>query len=367
MDASLDDDAGHGDGGDAAQDAAPDHDAHHDPHDAAHDGAAEADASGTTCDEACPYALCAGSACAVTQVANAGADARDLAVIGGGYFWTTAMSVRYCTPSSCPKGGAAMSVPDGSHSYGVIIGLNVGGTDYLFVTDNQNKQGLWRAETDGDPFSKWGNANNNSRPLAAFGNVVVWGDQNRTYRGSADDESDYGTTVMNIGPSRNHNGKPVRRSVAVDALNVYAADNFDVYKCPIAQTCTESTPATVADTALPNVVAMAVHGSTLYALGGTPFSASDEEKLWAVPTGGGSPTLLSSQVPESGIALHAYVLLADDDALYWNSYNGNLYTCARTDCQAKLLLSGADSPALAQDADHLYFIGGGEIYRLAKP
>ena len=218
----------------------------------AKDAAADANAPPETCDEACLFDLCAGAACAVTKVATAS---------GARVTWQSPRAIctgRPQTPfARAPPVRALPAAPwwpprCAARPLLRSSGSRVAGVDYLFTTDNQYTQGLYRLEYDGAPLQSWGSADGNAAPLAMFGAVVVWGDQSSTYRASTGTAGT--TTVMNVGPARVYTGAlgPARRSVAVDANYVFSASNSDVFKCPIGDTCLTA-PATAASSALPNV------------------------------------------------------------------------------------------------------------------
>ena len=97
-----------------------------------------------------------------------------------------------------------VAAPLRSTSFAAIVGSRVAGVDYLFTTDNQYTQGMYRLEYDGAPLQSWGSAGGNAAPLAMFGAVVVWGNQSATYRASTGTAGT--TTVMNVGPARVYTG-----------------------------------------------------------------------------------------------------------------------------------------------------------------
>jgi hypothetical protein len=158
-------------------------------------------------------------------------------------------------------------------------------------------------------------------------------------------------------------------NVAVDATTIFSASSSDVFKCPVAGNCVNA-PVTAGATPMPKVVALAVHGGTLYALGGTPFLTLGKEQIWSVPTTGGSVSDVATVSPTFNGYGSPYGLLADDTHLYWGSLNGNLYTCSTAStCQPTVLVAGAKPYGMTQDQKYVYWVDAIDhvIYRVVKP
>jgi len=162
---------------------------------------------------------------------------------------------------------------------------------------------------------------------------------------------------------------PPLHHVAVDGTTMFTASATDVYKCPVGDACVGNLVPAAAQT-MGNVMALAIHEGTLYALGGTPFVVGGTEQLWSVPVAGGSVTNVGQTSPAASGGGTPFGLVADAENLYWGSLDGNLYTCSRTGtCTPRVLVPGARAHGIAQDGGHVYWADflGGAIYRVVKP
>jgi hypothetical protein len=167
--------------------------------------------------------------------------------------------------------------------------------------------------------------------------------------------------ILGIMPS------PAQHNVAVDSTTLFAASTTDVFRCPVADTCVgKLVPAATAP--MRNVVALTVQRETLYALGGQPFTIGGSEIVWSVPTAGGSVTPLSVMSPTATHGGTPFGLLADDRNVYWSSLDDDIYTCqSGAECRPTMLVAGARSFAMTQDASFIYWTDREAMYRVAKP
>jgi hypothetical protein len=119
-----------------------------------------------------------------------------------------------------------------------------------------------------------------------------------------------------------------------------------------------------------NVLAMTIHEGTLFALGGSPFTAGGTEQIWSVPVTGGNIVPVASVTPVANGYGSPFGLVVDASHLNWGSFDGNVYTCSTaTTCTPTVLVPGARPFGMAQDATHVYWADnyGGAIYSVLKP
>jgi hypothetical protein len=322
------------------------------------------------CDSSCPFGRCDGSACAVTKLVAAAGGVWDVAVVGSQIFWTEGFELSACTTPPCAT--AAVLASFGGDTYFGLVTAKSSGVDYLYVTNNTVARGLLRVGLSGTPNDSWGAAPNHAAAVATNGDIVVYGDEFGTYRVSVGTQG--ATRVMDAGPaffaSSTIQPGPPLHNVAVDGTLMFAASSTDVYKCPVAGNCVGA-PVTAGAQPMAKVVALAVHGSTLYALGGTPFTVGGKEQIWSVSTSGGNVSNVASVSPLANGQGTPYGLLADDEHLYWGSLDGNLYTCdVAPTCVPTVLVRGARPMGMTQDQNAVYWgadSSGGAIYRVVKP
>jgi hypothetical protein len=324
------------------------------------------DTGPVTCAATCAFNVCAGAACAVTKIASE-SHPYDVTTVGGAAFWTTIPAISACLSPPCAVATPLVTSTVG-HTYTSIATAQSASVDYLFTSDNTGGYGVWRTGLTGTPHDDWAAAQNNAGALAISGSVIAFGDQGRTYRGAVGTIGV--TTVMNVGPgffSAAAQGNEALHNVAIDATSVFAASAADVYKCPVASTCLTN-PATAGTSAMPKVMALAIDAGTLYALGGSPFTAGGRETLWSVSTSGGAV----NEVGHVDVAIDGqgspFGLLVDGENLYFGSFDGNLYTCQKSACTPKVFVPGAKPFGLAQDSTYVYWASywGGGVYRVLK-
>jgi hypothetical protein len=148
---------------------------------------------------------------------------------------------------------------------------------------------------------------------------------------------------------------PFSSAIVSDASNVYFADGYSLYECPIGPNC--SSPTTLVKTA-DSVSLLAVSSGEVFYI---DDSASAYEVVRAVPIGGGTPRLVCSSGSDNFFGVQA-MAVSSGHVYMTTAADPHVYVCSPGSGNIGIFFNGETTAhGLAADEANVYWTTGGTV------